>query len=691
MEKRTVIALAAVSILLASAIAYARPAYYDQLIKTYPSIRGSRIDFCLCHERRGGGGPRNIFGQDWAKSGYNFKTIEQMDSDGDGFSNINEIAAQTNPGDPTDFPTDKIPPIIAITSPKFEEVITTNTVKITGTATDNERVKEIKVNLQGDFKKANITATGWEAEFFVERGGRKVAKAVAWDMADNSAEATVEFIVKLTDKSPPKIVFLFPSEGMTVDGLPIVITGTADDDNEVTLVEYSIDGGKTWNKAQGTYSWTVPMPLAPEGEIKVMVRATDDSGNVSQVYTRRFYLKFPEVPAPTISYPQDGMVLDTGTVTISGTIMPPATRVSVRVDGAVSMDAKIEDNFWTTDISGLPPGEHTIEACSFDKYNRKSKECTQIKFTFKLRDTEPPRVQIDSPPDNAEVEIGKISVTGTASDNSDIDRVEVSFDGTNWMRAKGTTKWSYDYVVNKPQLLRVMARAFDKSGNFTKEPAVSTVRVMGPMEVQFVGPDEQMLGDGLLKITVKLTRRPDSTPEIKMTGSTETISIESRDQQTFEISAMLGGGSSYLSVKTEMKGKAYNATKRIDYVVTVKMAIGSTTMIVNGMQKSIPAAAMIISGRTYIPFRSIGEALRATVEWDDKRKQATYKLGTNTYYLTLGQTKAYVNKAEVKLSSSPLIVGGRLMVPVRAMAELMGAKVDYDAPTRVATFVLPAL
>ena len=54
------------------------------------------------------------------------------------------------------------------------------------------------------------------------------------------------------------------------------------------------------------------------------------------------------------------------------------------------------------------------------------------------------------------------------------------------MRAKGTTKWSYDYVVNKSQLLRVMARAFDKSGNFTKEPATQ-LSGHGPLRSKFVG------------------------------------------------------------------------------------------------------------------------------------------------------------------------------------------------------------
>lgn len=65
---------------------------------------GSKLDSCnLCHPG-GNTGQLNPYAVAFAASGHNFGTIESADSDGDGFTNIEEIAAGTFPGDPNDFP-----------------------------------------------------------------------------------------------------------------------------------------------------------------------------------------------------------------------------------------------------------------------------------------------------------------------------------------------------------------------------------------------------------------------------------------------------------------------------------------------------------------------------------------------------------------------------------------------------------
>jgi len=70
----------------------ARPSYQPQL---------KPLEGCAaCHNNQGGMGPLNLFGDDWVANGkvYNEK-LAKIDSDGDGFSNGEEIAAKTFPGD----------------------------------------------------------------------------------------------------------------------------------------------------------------------------------------------------------------------------------------------------------------------------------------------------------------------------------------------------------------------------------------------------------------------------------------------------------------------------------------------------------------------------------------------------------------------------------------------------------------
>jgi hypothetical protein len=71
---------------------------------------GSKLDSCnLCHPG-GNTGQLNPYAVAFAASGHNFGTIESADADGDGFTNIEEIAAGTFPGDPNDFPNAPPPP-----------------------------------------------------------------------------------------------------------------------------------------------------------------------------------------------------------------------------------------------------------------------------------------------------------------------------------------------------------------------------------------------------------------------------------------------------------------------------------------------------------------------------------------------------------------------------------------------------
>ena len=88
--------------------AQSTPEYLSQFNARYKT-QGSRLDSCTtCHTSASGGAENmNSYGKDFGAANHDFGAIEGKDSDGDGFSNIDEIKALTFPGDPNDNPNKK--------------------------------------------------------------------------------------------------------------------------------------------------------------------------------------------------------------------------------------------------------------------------------------------------------------------------------------------------------------------------------------------------------------------------------------------------------------------------------------------------------------------------------------------------------------------------------------------------------
>ena len=74
--------------------------------------RGTHLDSCqTCHTASPGNKDNvNPYGADFAKNNHDLGAVEPLDSDGDGFSNIDEIKALTYPGDPNENPNTKAKP-----------------------------------------------------------------------------------------------------------------------------------------------------------------------------------------------------------------------------------------------------------------------------------------------------------------------------------------------------------------------------------------------------------------------------------------------------------------------------------------------------------------------------------------------------------------------------------------------------
>ncbi len=91
-----------------------------------------------------------------------------------------------------------------------------------------------------------------------------------------------------------------------------------------------------------------------------------------------------------------------------------------------------------------------------------------------------------------------------------------------------------------------------------------------------------------------------------------------------------------------------------------------------------------IQGRILLPVRAILESLGAEVKWDPDTKTATATKGSIKVTLTLDSKEATVNGEKVTLDVAAVEKDGRILVPARFIAQSLGAKVDWDVDTETA-------
>lgn len=92
------------------------------------------------------------------------------------------------------------------------------------------------------------------------------------------------------------------------------------------------------------------------------------------------------------------------------------------------------------------------------------------------------------------------------------------------------------------------------------------------------------------------------------------------------------------------------------------------------------------NSRLMVPVRAITEAMGAEVRWDPKKQLVTIIREGKTVQLTINRTTAIVNGKASKMDTSPVIQNSRTMVPVRYVSEYFGAKVYWN-PYSLAVFV----
>ena len=183
-----------------------------------------------------------------------------------------------------------------------------------------------------------------------------------------------------------------------------------------------------------------------------------------------------------------------------------------------------------------------------------------------------------------------------------------------------------------------------------------------------------------------------STRNYYYNGSVSDIVIFERALSDSEIAVL----SEYFSAKNQGKLKDMSDGIQSDFgdldsffaeetVTEIKLTIDSLTGYVDGEAKALDAAPIIRNSRTMLPVRFVAENLGATVGWDDATKTVTIKRDSTIIEIVIGSKIAKVDGKNIALDSPAFIENSRTYLPVRVVAENLGAEVSWDDATKTAT------
>lgn len=110
----------------------------------------------------------------------------------------------------------------------------------------------------------------------------------------------------------------------------------------------------------------------------------------------------------------------------------------------------------------------------------------------------------------------------------------------------------------------------------------------------------------------------------------------------------------------------------------IKLQIGSRIVNVDNEAVIYDAAPVIRNDRTLVPIRIVTETLGGKVDWNGVTKEVTLNIDGKEIKMTIGKTLE-------KYGVAPVIIDGRTFVPVRFVADELGATVAWDDATKTVT------
>lgn len=115
-----------------------------------------------------------------------------------------------------------------------------------------------------------------------------------------------------------------------------------------------------------------------------------------------------------------------------------------------------------------------------------------------------------------------------------------------------------------------------------------------------------------------------------------------------------------------------------DMTITEYTGADAIKIYVNNKRIKPDTNPLIVNDRTMVPIRAVAEALGYSVKWFGESQTVSMQKGNDLIQLSIGSESLYHNTANIIIDVAPMIYEDRTYLPVRAVTEAMGCKVDWN-------------
>ena len=369
-------------------------------------------------------------------------------------------------------------PAPTITTPTEGALITKQPVLASGTSVANAFIDVF--DGAGRVGGALTDSSGrWTAMLEICSGSHTIrARAIGPDLTMSPFSPPRTFTV---DAAPPAPEITAPAANAYLNNASVTLQGTSFSCTTITIRENGVVLAGDLPVTDSV--WGVTLPFS-EALHTVTATAKEALGRTSAPTPRSFTVDLTAPAAPSITTPAEGAVLPTSTVTVSGTAESSATVRVYEAQALLATTTASSSGSWSVSIASFAGGSHSVTARATDRAGNQGASSTPRTFVV---DITPPLVTITTPNGTVFPPADEGRVTGGASDNHAVARIELRWQNvatgqstTTVAECSGcgtpTATWSGRAPL-APGAYRVEATAVDTAGNRSSPREITIVRL----------------------------------------------------------------------------------------------------------------------------------------------------------------------------------------------------------------------